>query len=180
MEEKDVTFNIITDEKNNINIVSDIEDCIDYLNINEKTALAVKCLSLIFSSIINDDNLDDGNTADAVYDITSDLIQAVVNIGCNSINIFTGNKPEMFECSTCVYEPQEKLGNVNIYAPAFSLHSGDLSLIDPLQASYAFLVDVIETISDYKSKEDVKKLIQYSLDAIKRDCNELINELYEE
>lgn len=179
MEEKEITFNIISDGNKVPNITSDIDDCPDYLTVEEKITVIHKLLSDVFSDIVNkldSDGAEEDTISMVVGDIMSNLVQLVINDGNNIFRLYTGDKPELLASSVCVYEVEEIINGINLYMPTFSLHSEELNVLDPLQAVNAFMFDVLGDLLMTKSKNSVKQILNATLNALQKDCNDFIAE----
>jgi len=182
MEEKDVTFNIFTDDDNVTHITSDIDDCPEYLDINEKIILGLKLLSDAFAHIIKDGEdakLNKDTIVEQLEGITTDTIQAVLNLGYTTEMLYQGEMPEILEYSLCAYDTKETINGIKHYLPLFTQHSSELLILDPIQASYAFFIDVIETLSETKNKKDVSNLMRELLKTLSTDIQNIINDCYE-
>ena len=120
MEEKDVTFNFIIGEpdKNgncSVNITSDIDDCIDYLSIEEKMCLILELITQsgrqIISEKLNDDveDFDEDDiaqieTVNNLHKFTEETVYLIINSIHNLMKSKFGENPEALEYSLVTYK----------------------------------------------------------------------------
>lgn len=184
MEEKDVTFNLVTNKNGEVYITSDIDDCPDYLSIQEKALIASRLYASSMMDIINniiqsndveeDEYID--RIAEGLNSFSLDMVKVILNGAHNCIRQCENLPPENIECSIHTYSVYQKVGNKNLYGPEQTLHSDDLNILDPLQAGYSFILDVLENMLQFEQKPKVKELLIESITAILKDCLDFIDE----
>ena len=193
MEEKEVTFNIvsgITDDNGHetIGITSDIDDNIEYLDINERVQLIMELIAQCGRQIIRekfpDDDIEDYNENDkdqqGVRDNLHQLIESMVYLMVNTIynlsNAKFGKKAEIIEYSMVTYRPNTDMLGECIHNTDTTYHSLNVNATDPLLASLDFFIDTICCLlNDNVPKSEVRELIDVCMTDMKRDFLELIN-----
>lgn len=199
MEEKEVTFNIVTELDNEgqitkvIGISSDVDDCLDYLSVGERVCLASELIGqsikLIEQETMTDlgvvefDEDDDEhkgflNSLDA---LRNQVIYMIINLVHNFGNIKFLNPPEELEFSLVTYKKDKDFtGNISNEIE-FTTHSDDITAIDPLQGAFAFFMDTVNCLLEENvNKQEIKSLVIDSIDAIKKDCIVLIDKFTKE
>ena len=198
MEEKDVTFNFYISEPDDngnqdINITSDIDDCTDYLSVQEKMCLMLEIITQCGKQIISEDldndiedieDFDANNPEhEAVIDNLHTYIEEIIYLIINAIHNLSrakfGKTPETLEYSLITYKTifNDASNTKHIHRPEDTFHSRDVDVIDPMQASFDLYLDTIMCfLNNNSSKSEIKKLISGSLDAMKDDFMRIIDE----
>lgn len=198
MEEKDVTFNFVItepDENDNfgINITSDIDDCIDYLNVQEKLCLVTEilgqcCRQIISenhpSEMVEDFDEEDEDQIDTKHKLDQ-LLEETVYVAINTINSTYRAKfnktPEVLEFSLATYNSTINKYFQEMHRVKETYHSVDVDVLDPLQASFDFFTDTILCLLDGgMPKEQVMTLIEDSTNAMRKDYKILIDDFEKE
>lgn len=198
MEEKEVTFNIVSgipDEEDGqgIGITSDIDDNLEYLTLAERTSVILELIMQSCQQIISDKFPDntveeyDENDEDQeeVRDNLDDFLERMVYLIVNSITNFKrakfGEDPQMLEFSLATYKPEVNIFGKQVHKTDSTYHSPNVNSLDPIQASFEFFTDTIFCLlNDGISKNEIKSLIEGYISAMKKDYMTIIDEFEKE
>ena len=171
MEEKDVKFTIFEEENKNscsINITSDIDDCQDYLDTNERYCLLIKLLNdsylQMFRNHLGDDPVDFDENNDEHIDVLSEmgaftegLIYSILNISNTVTNYMFKDRYEHIEYSLVTYTEEQTISGETALMPNQTIHSDELRALDPMQGGFKLIMDSVKCLLDNNvPKEDVK------------------------
>ena len=171
MEEKDVKFTIFEEENKNsynINITSDIDDCQDYLDTNERYCLLIKLLndsySQMFINHLGDDPVDFDENNDEHIDVLSEmgaftegLIYSILNISNTVTNYMFKDRYEHLEYSLVTYTEEQTISGETALMPNQTIHSDGLRVLDPMQGGFKLIMDSVKCLLDNDvPKEEVK------------------------
>lgn len=190
MEEKDVTFNFVIrepddDGSSNIDITSDIDECVDYLDIEENVCLVAKIISLCCKQIFDEnypDNFDeeDEESQDRLIHELNQLQEVMVYTIINTIHsaymAILDKDPEFLEFSIATYKKSMN----NYLSPSQMVvdtqHSADVDVLTPFQAGFEFFKDTILCLLDGGlPKSEVWSLVTGSFEAMKKDYKNIID-----
>ena len=195
IEEKEVTFNIVT--KNNddgeiteiVGITSDIDDCPDYISISERICLMTEvigqCLRIIDKNVLSQSGVldfDENNQEhiafkEALDSFENQIIYVIINLINNFARVKFKEKPQQLEYSLVVFSKLTNIFGISSNDVEYTLHSDDIQNIDPLQGSYALFLDTIQSLLDNNRPiEDVKHIVMDFSDAIREITLDDLNE----
>ena len=198
MEEKEVTFNIVSgipedNGETSVGITSDIDDDIDYLNINERvyliSELITQCCKQIISENFPDNDIEEYDESDEdqeevrdnLHKLLEELLNITINTICNISRVKFGKKPQQIEFSLATYISKLNFYGKLIHNVDETYHSSDVNAIDPIQASFDFSLDTIFCLlNDGIPKDEVKGLMNDYLTSMKKDFIKIIDEFEKE
>jgi len=198
MEEKDVTFNIVSgipDDNGNveIGITSDIDDDINYLDVNEKMCLIVELISQCSRQIISEkypeedveeydeDDKDQEEVRANLHKFLEHITYLIINTVHNLSRVKFGKGPQAVEFSMATYTSTLNIFGNMIHRTEETYHSPDVSAIDPMQASFDFFTDTIWCLlNDDIPKSEIKDLIDGAITSMRKDYINMIDEFKKE
>lgn len=197
MEEKDVKFDFVIEdlgERKVVNITSDIDECLDYLEIEERTVLLVEIFSHLVKQVL-DKHLGEHEDLDGEEQVTEgvndsiyyfiELLKTAVNIVNMNLKILyqevededdeePDDDTDLLDISLVTYKPNKELGIGKI--PFNSYHSTQVSAVDPLHACYDFVRDTAVCLMENDvPKSEVKEVITKSLKYLVEDMWDFID-----
>ena len=198
MEEKDVTFNFVISEPDKdgnqkIGITSDIDDCNDYLSVEEKMCLVLELITQCGRQIIeeklddtveeyDEENNDQNEVRQNLHKFQEETIYLLLNAIHNLGRAKFDMGPEALEYSLVTYKTTlNSLNFKHIHRTVDTYHSPEVDAVDPMQASFDLFTDTIFCLlDDGVPKSEVRSLIDGSMEAMKKDFMNIINEFEKE
>lgn len=186
MEEKDISFNILVSNENgvNINISSDIDDCLDYLNEDERLCIISKLVEqstrLIIDRHYADESIEEyDETDETVNEVNADIeelltqtVYVVINTIINTHRSKYGQSPSLTEYSLAMYNS----GDFNPADTVETIHSNNVIAPDTLNAATAFILDTMMCLDDGGlPRADIIGLIQNMFNDILNEVKKAYN-----
>lgn len=171
MEEKDVKFTIFEEENKDsysINITSDIDDCQDYLDTNERYCLLIKLLNdsylQMFRNHLGNDPVDFDENKDShiaalgeMTTFTEGLIYSILNISNTVTNYMFKDRYEHLEYSLVTYTDEPTISGGTALMPNNSMHSDELRALDPMQGGFKLIMDSVKCLLENDVPKDYVK-----------------------
>lgn len=174
MEEYDVdlSFHFCVEDNGDIDLTSDIDDQIDYLNPMERTCIITHLLQDLFTQIYN--GVEDYDEDDEAYngycyagsELRDMLVSIVINFWYNIFAEKTNEFPQNeLEFSMAIYKRLlHKQTKQDFNMVIKTAHSENVNVFEPENAGLAFLQDITEYLLDSgQSKKEVKLWLRKTL-----------------
>lgn len=183
MEEYDIdlNFHIIKDENGEMEIISDIDDNIDYLEPEERVNIAIKLLHQLFNQIYS--NIDEDTDEDTKFEIKQEgiayrdaLFKSILNMCQNMYAKKTGDVLLELEYSMGIYYGvRNKLTNEDLNIVYQTAHSPNINVLEPLNVAGAMVTDVLDAMLDEDyPKEEIDKILKVFMGTQYKDFKERI------
>ena len=181
----DINYHFIKFNSGDIEVTSDIDDQIDYLEPEERLAIIMKMIKELYEQIYVD--IDKYNEDDNEYDlicltaeeVRDNLVQFIINMWYNkaAIKLKSLSIGEL-EFSLAIYK---KMWNATLQEPVNMViklaHSDNVEIGENLTANAAFIQDTLEILMDNgMSKLETKQFLHQALTDMETALNHTIDE----
>ena len=169
----DINFHFEIDKENGIvNLTSDIDDQIDYLNSMERTTIIIHLMRDLFEQIFtNLDNLD--KEADEEYindicnksiDVRNAIISSLLNFHYNSYAQHCKQDPKLLEFSMVIYEAMyNKFTKEQTNFIMNTTYSENITSVEPMSGSLAYALDTAENLLQNGITRPIVKLMMNTI-----------------
>lgn len=181
----DINYHFVNFKNGNIEVTSDIDDQIDYLEPEERLAIILKMIKELYEQIYVDIGKydEDDNEYDLICftaeEIRDNLIQFIINMWYNK----AAEKLKSFsvgelEFSLAIYK---KIWNATLNEPVNMViklaHSDNVEIGENLTANAAFIQDTLEILMEGgMNKVETKKFLHQALTDMEKTLNHVIDD----
>ena len=167
MEEKDININIVTMDNGEIEVQSDIEDCLDYVEVDELVStimyltqkLGERTIEELYTEVQNAKNKEEEQNYIKynMREIMNNMIYGTMNVLENVYRHHFKMQPEMYEyCLTMLGTKKD-----DRHYPVTTLNSEEIVVHDLIQSCYMLYGDFAGWLLDNDFEVDeVKELIE--------------------
>ena len=181
----DINYHFVNFKNGNIEVTSDIDDQIDYLEPEERLAIILKMIKELYEQIYVDIGKydEDDNEYDLICftaeEVRDNLIKFIINMWYNK----AAEKLKSFsvgelEFSLAIYK---KMWNATLHEPVNMViklaHSDDVEIGENLTANAAFIQNILEILmAGGMSKAETKQFLHQALTDMETALNHTIDE----
>lgn len=181
----DINYHFVNFKNGNIEVTSDIDDQIDYLEPEERLAIILKMIKELYEQIYVDIGKydEDDNEYDLICftaeEIRDNLIQFIINMWYNK----AAEKLKSFsvgelEFSLAIYK---KMWNATLHEPVNMViklaHSDNVEIGENLTANAAFIQDTLEILMEGgMNKAETKQFLHQALTDMEKTLNHVIDD----
>lgn len=185
----DIQFHFTKFDNGILQVTSDIDDQIEYLEPEERTTIIANLMRDLFEQLFKD--IDNINTdvdveiynkiCNQTLDVRDTLISALINLHYNSYAKHCKEKPKLLEYSMAIYETMyNKLSKDTVNCVINTAYSNNITSIEPMNGAMAFTLDVAENLLNNGFPKDVvKQIVDMTINNQKTAVYDFINQ-YEE
>lgn len=170
MEEKDVKFTIFKNREN-IDVSSDIDEYLDYLDDEDITALYSKIIGILYAKTVAENEDEDDEVIENKFEeIRGRLIYWLLNITEFATKQCKGEKPEIVDYALVTFVTAFNRFGDKVLASEDSYYSDNVEAFDGFQGAFIMFLDSISALlNGGVSKQDVTNIINSSIELMRKD-----------
>lgn len=188
MEEKEIKFNLFTDENKNVCITSDIEEFEDYVTVEEEYYILMHIISDLAKKAVNADlyNKDIKNLShddklnmelSNVTDTRDVIIKSIINEFYNEYNRKVKLPQQVYEFVMGIYFPIAQTSCTKYNAILNTTYSDDIKFNELTQLSTALFIDLANFLIDSNlEKSRIIDIIKEELEIVYNTVEETIKD----
>lgn len=179
MEEKEYKFYFTREDENGIEITSNFDLDLNFLEADEGTVIILYVLRNILTKIWNDvsqqEECDELDKEKEIYEVNEMIADYIGTLFYDIINLIHDSGTEenkQFDYSLAIYGINEENQCKDIFE---TYHYGNLQVHEKLLACMAFYKDIVSELLKKNSKEQVKKTINQVFSVMHANLNNYID-----